>query len=291
MSDEPLAPEPVRGSAGKNSLLIGGIAFVGGIAATAAALQLWGTMGPEPVPEPTPVATTIEAPPFVRPPLPPGTDMATLNAREQELAARLDQLDARLREVDSGSRVASAHATRAEQLMVAFAARRTIERGQPLNYLEPQLRARFGEKHGDAVAAILRAGEEPVTLEDLRLALDTIAPRLTSSPSDTLWAQARRLLTDLVVLRQAESPSPRTSDRLRRARRSLDQGQVEAALAEVVHMPGAANAESWVSAARRYIAARKGLAEIEKAALEAPTPVPAGAAAAPPLSAVQPVRI
>lgn len=279
---EPIAPEPVRGSAGKNSLLVGGLAFVGGVAATAAALHFWG--GPEPTQPivPATVPTTIEAPAPVRPTLPPGTDIATLNAREQELAARLDQLDARLREVDGGSRLAAAHATRAEQLMVAFAARRTVERGQPLGYLEPQLRARFGEKHGDAVAAILHAGAEPVTLEDLRLALDTIAPRLTTSPSDTMWGQARRLLADLVVVRKAESPSPRTSDRMRRARRALDQGQVEAALAEVVHMPGASNAESWVSAARRYIAARKGLTEIEKASLEAPNAVPAAAAATTP---------
>lgn len=273
MSDEPRAPEPVPGLARNNSLLIGAIAFVGGIAVTAGAIHYWPGSGLQPLVSPTP-AVTAEAPPQPAP-LPPGTDMATLSAREQELAARLDQLDLRLRQVDGSARTASAYATRAERLMLAFAVRRAIERGQPLGYLEPQLRQRFGETHGEAVGAIVRAAAEPVTLEDLRLALDTIAPRLTSGPSDSFWAHARRLLTDLVVLRQAESPSPRTSDRLRRARMALDHGQVEAALAEVVHLPGAANAENWVAAARRYIDARKGLAEIEKAALEAPPPVPA----------------
>jgi len=275
MSDEPLAPEPSAGGARNNGLLVGGVAFLGGIAATALALQLWSGPATQPTPESRPPTTLVQDQQPVVPPLPPGTDMATLNAREQELAARLDQLDLRLREVDGRARTASDYATRAERLMLAFAVRRMIERGQPLGYLEPRLRARFGEDHGEAVSAIVGAAADPVTLEDLRLALDTLAPRLTSGPSDSLWAQVRRMLGDLVVLRQAESPSPRTSDRLRRARRALDQGQVEAALAEVVHMPGASTAESWVGAARRYVAARKGLVEIEKAALETPAPAPA----------------
>ncbi|MBL7507879.1 hypothetical protein INQ20_26580, partial [Escherichia coli] len=55
-----------------------------------------------------------------------------------------------------------------------------------------------------------------------------------------------------------------------RARRALDRGDVEAALAEVAHMPGVAVAESWTGAARRYVAARAGLAEIERAAMDVP---------------------
>ena len=86
------------------------------------------------------------------------------------------------------------------------------------------------------------------------------------------------MLGDLVVLRSVDSPSPRPSDRLNRARRALDAGDAEAALAEVAHMPGAANAESWTSAAKRYVAARHALTEIERAAMETPpaAPAPAG---------------
>ncbi|MEI9927645.1 MAG: hypothetical protein WDN44_07975 [Sphingomonas sp.] len=165
--------------------------------------------------------------------------------------------------------------------MIAFTVRRSIERGLPLGPLEAQLRRRFGEKHGDAVATIVQAASQPVTLEDLRQALDTIAPRLSSAPDDSLWTWVRRLLSDLVVLRQGESPSPRPADRLRRARRALDGGQVEAALAEIARMPGAANAASWVTAAKRYITARTALREVELAAMETPptppvTPAPAG---------------
>jgi hypothetical protein len=147
--------------------------------------------------------------------------------------------------------------------------------------VETSLRVRFGESEGESVAAILRAAAEPVTLEDLRQALGNIAPRLLAGGDESWWNHIRRLLGDLIVLRPADAPSPRPADRLRRARRMLDEGQVEAALAEVAHMPGFTGAGSWASAARRYIDAQRGLARIEQTAIQsaaAPqaTPQPAG---------------
>ncbi|MET0308852.1 MAG: hypothetical protein ABW023_09115 [Sphingomonas sp.] len=271
MSDEPLAPQsPLR-----NRILIGGLGFLGGVALTAGLIQLTGVppFGPQPAtntPKPGP-----EQPAAAVPALPPGTDMATLNARETELAGKLDQLEQRIADSNGSARNAASYATQAERLMIAFSVRRAIERGQPLGSLENQLRARFGELHGEAVAAIVAAAAQPVTLEDLRLALDTIAPRLVSDPNDSLWARFRGFIGDMVVVRQAAVPSPRTSDRLRRARRALDQGDVEASLAEVAHLPGATNAESWTGAARRYLAARNGLNEIERAAVETAPAQPA----------------
>jgi hypothetical protein len=279
MSDEPLAPEPTRGTEPRSPYLFGGLAFAGGIAVTAAAFQLAGGIG---APRPAPTPATVEAPqpqPSPAAALPPVNDLATLGAREQELAGRLDQLALRLSDIDGSARNAASYATRAERLLIAAAARRTLERGQPLGQLEAQLRQRFSEARPEAVAMILHASAEPVTLGDLRLALETIAPRLASGADDSMWMSVRRLVSDLVVLRQASSPSPRTADRLRRARLALDQGDVEAALAEVVHMPGVASAESWIVAARRYIAARQGLLEIERAALEVPAPAPSPAEA------------
>lgn len=279
MSDEPLAPpEPTRGPETRTPYLIGGLAFVGGVAVTAAAFQLGGAGGvPRPVPSLVPVET-VQTEPNRAAALPAGTDVATLSAREQELAGRLDQLELRLRDISGSARNASNYASRAEQLMIAAGVRRALERGQPLGPLEGQLRQRFAEDHGEAVSRILHASAEPVTLGDLRLALEAIRPRLASGADDSMWMSARRLLSDLVVLRQAESPSPRTSDRMRRARLALDRGDVETALAEVVHMPGVASAESWVTAAKRYIAAREGLLEIERAALAAPAATPPAAA-------------
>lgn len=274
MSDETFAPAAPRVPWWRSASLIGTIAFAGGIGVTIGAVGLAGGLSPRaPAPAPLP-SPTAGAQPAI-PALPPGTDLATLGARETQLAGKLDQIELRLRDADSSARNAASYATRAERMMIVLATRRALERGQPLGPLEGQLKQRFGERDGDAVAAILRAAAQPVTLEDLRLALDTLGPRLANDPSDSLWNRVRRMLGNLVVLRQADTPSPLPAERLRRARRALDRGDVEAALAEVAHMPGVAVAESWTSAARRYVAARTGLAEIERAAMDAP---PANAA-------------
>ena len=271
MSDETFAPAAPRVPWWRSASLIGTIAFAGGIGVTIGAVGLAGGLSPRaPAPAPLP-SPNASAQPAI-PALPPGTDLATLSARETQLAGKLDQIELRLRDADGSARNAASYATRAERMMIVLATRRALERGQPLGPLEGQLQQRFGEHDGDAVAAILRAAAQPVTLEDLRLALDTLGPRLANDPSDSLWNRVRRMLGNLVVLRQADTPSPLPAERLRRARRALDRGDVEAALAEVAHMPGVAVAESWTSAARRYVAARTGLAEIERAAMDVPSP-------------------
>jgi hypothetical protein len=269
MSDETLAPQP-RVPWWRSASLIGTIAFTAGIGVSIGAVGLAGGFSPRvaaPAPLPAPASVTVPA-------LPPGTDLATLAARETMLAGKLDQIELRIRDSDASSRGAAAYATRAERILVAFATRRSIERGQPLGPLEGQLKQRFGERNGESVAAILRAAAQPVTLEDLRLAMDTLAVRLANDPNDSLWSKVRRMLGNLVVLRQADTPSPLPAERLRRARRALDRGDVEAALAEVAHMPGVSSAESWTAAARRYVAARVALADIERAAMDTPPPAP-----------------
>jgi hypothetical protein len=167
--------------------------------------------------------------------------------------------------------------------LVAFAARRALDRGLGLGYIEEQLRLRFGSVQPRAVATVIQASREPVTLEDLRMGIEAIAPQLvTGAPSDGWAASFKRELSNLIVLRREGTPSPRPADRLERARRMLAGGQVEGALAEVARLPGATNAENWTSAARRYIDARKALDVIETAAIlgQGSTAMP-GAPAAP----------
>lgn len=290
MSDEPLAPEPVRTPGpNRNRLITGGLSFLAGVALTAGAIELAGpyrAAAPAPT-TPAPAPQPVKLPPPV---LPPATDVATLDARESALAARLDALELQLRQADESARNAAVYSTQAERLMVAAAVRRAIERGQPLGSLEQQLRARFGAAHGEAVGAIVAAAADPLTLEDLRLALDTIAPRLGTGPDDGVWERFRAYVADLFVLRQADMPSPRPADRLRRARRALAEGNVEAAIAEIAHMPGVANAQGWTSAATRYVKARKALDEIEKAAAATPPKPPVVAQAPAPAPAPETPR-
>jgi hypothetical protein len=197
----------------------------------------------------------------------PALDPAALASREATLAGQLTALEARTAAVTSDAGAAAMQAGRAEGLLVAVAAGRALDRGVGLGYLEEQLRNRFGTTQPRAVAAVTDAARQPVTLEDLRQGLDAIAPDLATVSSDGWLASLRRELGGLVVLRQAGTPSPRPADRLARARRLLDSGQVEAARAEIARLPGAGDAGNWMTAAERYINTRRALDVIESAAL------------------------
>lgn len=270
-----VAPSPRRAS--RAIWLVALLAFAVGIVAMYAllpAIERWRSPPPAavaapvaPAPPPTVAAPTITtaAP----------TTIETLAAREAVLDAQLRQLEARMAAIDAASRTASGYATRAEGMMIAFAVRRALDRGMALGYVEGQLRERFGADEPQAVNTILAAAQAPVTREDLRLALDTIAPELTGgSTRDGVFKAIGRELSNLVVLRRESTPSPRPADRLTRARRLIDAGNVEAALAEVARMPGAADATSWITAAKRYIDARRALGAIELAAINGRTRAP-----------------
>ena len=194
-------------------------------------------------------------------------DPATLAVREGVLAGQLAALEARTAAITADALAAGGQAGRAEAVLVAAAIRRAIDRGLPLGYLEPQLRARFGPVQPQAVQLVVDAAHQPVTLEDLRQGLDAIGPDLTTGAGEGWWTGIRRQLGSLVVLREAGTPSPLPADRLHRAERLLDGGQVEAARAEVARLPGAGDASKWLDAARRYALTRQALEALEATAL------------------------
>ena len=81
------------------------------------------------------------------------------------------------------------------------------------------------------------------------------------------WAGFRRELGSIVSFHRTDSPSPQPQARYDRALARLEAGEVDAALAETMRLPGAAHASDWVARARRYIAAHRALDEIESSAL------------------------
>lgn len=208
----------------------------------------------------------------------PMIDLDALSSRETALTARIAELEQRTARVDAEAQAASGYATRSENMLVAFAARRALDRGLALGYVEDQLRARFGTTQPRSVAAILQAAREPVTVAELRAGLDGIAPELITGQASSGWlASLKRELTNLIVIHRADTPSPLPVDRLARARQMLEGGKIEAALAEVARMPGAAQASRWTGAARRYIGVRQALDTIEAAAITGqanPTDIP-----------------
>lgn len=189
------------------------------------------------------------------------------------LAARVADLESRLSRITLETASASGNASRAEGLLIAFAARRALDRGLSLGYLDGQLRLRFGDDQPNAVKTIIETSRDPVTLEQLRTELDALAPQLVGrngKGSGSLWTGIRRELGELFVVRPAGTQSTRASERIDRARRYLAGGVVDRAIAEVEAMPGAEVAAEWLIDARRYHEARRALDLIETAAILEP---------------------
>ncbi|HVL77815.1 MAG TPA: hypothetical protein VM346_00855 [Sphingomicrobium sp.] len=204
-----------------------------------------------------------------RPPIPtPSPTAAAAEAGVAANAGRIAELEARLARVENATERAEGSAGRADALLIAFAVRRSVERGVALGYLEPLLVNRFGAQHPRAVATIVTGSRSPVRLNELIAEYENLGPVLRSGgPQERWWASFRRELGSLVEVHRADQPATRPEARYNRALARLHAGEVHAALAETMRMPGAANAEEWIAKARRYNALRSALDEIESSAL------------------------
>lgn len=182
--------------------------------------------------------------------------------------ARIAGLEARLGQVENATERAEGFAGRADALVVAFAARRAIDRGVALGYLEQLLVDRFGAQHQSAVATIVTASRQPVRLNDLITEYEALGPDLRrGGPQESWWAGVRREFGSLVEVHRSDRPGANPDTRYNRALQRLSTGDVDQALAETMRLPGAARAGDWVAKARRYVAAHRALDEIESAAL------------------------
>lgn len=255
-------------------MLLPTIAFIAGLAAMGWLLTKWDTaaayLGIQPPPPPARVVTRTV--PVATPPMPvTGSGEAQTLIIDPEVSRRVNELEERVGEIDNQSRAAVGNADRAEGLLVAFAARRALDRGVPLGYIEGLLRRRFGDSQRQAVATIITAARQPVTLDELQEGLQDVGPELTGvGPDQNWWNALKAELSGIITVRKAGTPSTMPAERLRRATRRLEAGQVDVALAEVLRMPGQANAAEWIANARRYVAARRALDTIETAALLEP---------------------
>ena len=184
---------------------------------------------------------------------------------------RLALMEERMSRLDLKAEAASGNAARAEALLVAFAVRRKIDSGQPLGYLEDQLRLRFGDAQPNAVQTIIASAKQPVTLDQLVAQLVASSPALVSAPqNEDAWTFVKRELSNLVVLRRQTTPSPVPENRVERARLMLASGKVDEAVAEVERLPGAPAARGWIDAARRYSETQRALDLIETTAMLEP---------------------
>ena len=182
--------------------------------------------------------------------------------------ARITALENRLARVENATQRAEGSAGRADALVVAFAARRAIDRGVALGYLENLLLQRFGAQHQAAVATIITNSHQPVRLNDLIAQYETLGPDLRRGGlEDNWWTNFKRELGSLVEVHRADRPAVNSEARYQRALQRLSSGDVDQALAETMRLPGASRATDWTNKARRYVAAHRALDEIESAAL------------------------
>lgn len=213
---------------------------------------------------PTPSATTSEA----------AQQAAQAVERVEEQTGGLDQrlaaAEQRIARLDLQAEAAFGNAARAEGLLIAFSARRALDRGNELGFLADQLRLRFGDAMPNAVQTVIAFGRQPVTIDQLIARLDGLAPGLAQSDRRLSWGQITRELGQLFVVRSESTPSPQPRLRLERARLFLQSGRAREAVAEVRNLPGATSAGAWIRDAERYAAAHDALDLIETAAVLEP---------------------
>lgn len=185
------------------------------------------------------------------------------------LDQRIAAAEQRIARIDLQTQAASGNAARAEALLIAFATRRVIERGDELGYLADQLRLRFGDERPNAVSTIITfARSNPrIRLDQLILRLDGLAPQLTQNEDGFSFENLANEFQQLFVIRRESTPSALPERRLERARFAMEQGRYQNAIDEVKALPGAAKAEAWISDAESFRDVMIALENIETAAV------------------------
>jgi hypothetical protein len=220
--------------------------FIGGALITGWAIKQYDLFGSEAVVVASPAPTSVQSERLIAPP-----------------------------PIDDSSALAPGNSARTEGMLIASAARRAIDAGQPLGYVSDQLRLRFGGSQPQNVATLLSASARPVTLANLQSDLESIGDLLLSrSKSTGLLLRIQREMNELFVLRKEGTLSTAPSQRLLRAKKHAANGNIAAAISEVQKMPGAARGLDWLTKAGSYVSAHKALDAIERAAATAPEALP-----------------
>lgn len=250
----------------RSLFLLFSLAFLAGIGAMGWGLSRWegarqwlfGTAAPENAPAlaSLPGSKAVQLPaPIVSSP---------------DLSARMADLESRMARIEAAgaAAVGGGNSTRAEALLVSFAARRALDRGLELGYVEGLLTQRFGATQPRAVASIIAAARHPVTLEQLHGGLDAIAPALAGNgPDEDWWSQFKHGLAGVFVVRQAGTIPTDPQSRIDRASKMIEIGRVDLALAEIARLPNRNKASDWMIMARRYVEAHRALDLLEAAAI------------------------
>jgi hypothetical protein len=286
--DQPNPAGRTRSSDSRLTLALILLAFVGGLASMAWVMTHWDLGWSPPQSEAAfPADDNAAAAPANEATLPPPAAAdrtadpqaaampAPVPVTPEVLDARAADLEQRIMRVSVAAQAASGYANRAEAIMVAFAARRALDAGAPLGYLEGQLRVLFSEAQPKAVATIVNAANEPVTVNKLRAGLEDIHVSLDKGPANQgWWASVVHALGSMAEIRHASEPVAEPEQRLAQARRAVEAGQIEDAITQVAALPAQPAIAQWLEQARRYNEAHRALDVIEAAAILEPRTAP-----------------
>lgn len=227
-----------------------------------------------------PAPSTTPLLPLASSPAPAASAVAQpdLPPEAEALGTRLALLEQRLAQLDLRAEAAAGNATRAEGLLIAFAVRRTLERGQPLGDLEGQLRLRFAGAQPAAVGKVIELARQPVTLDGLIGELDRLTPKLSGEPEgEGGWDRIKREIGGLFTIHSEEASAIDPAAQIARAKLLLRTGQTAKARELISRLPGNAAARDWLGAATRYESAQAALDLLEVAALKEPRELKDGA--------------
>lgn len=184
---------------------------------------------------------------------------------------RLAMIEDRMSRIDLQTNAAAGNAGRAEGLLIAFAARRMVDRGEPLGHVADQLRLRFMNAQPRAVQTVVDFAANPITIDALSARLEALSPDLTTNTANqSLWERTRREIRSLFVVRRDSAALANPTARIERARLMLTARRMDSAIGEVQRLPGAAAADTWIADARRYEAVQKALDLLETTAMLEP---------------------
>ncbi len=195
---------------------------------------------------------------------------STLNSASQTssaMAERIAELEARLAraEAKTSASVSPISSNPINGLVLAFAARRALERGLPLGPVEDELVSYFGTTQPQLVAAIASAARQPISLEELQSELRALAPSLAGSEAGW-WERLSHNLASLVSVRKFDQKSTNPQSLFGEAVAALDAGKVDVAIDTVSSLPEREVAHSWLEKAKRFQAAEKALTNLEASA-------------------------
>jgi hypothetical protein len=194
------------------------------------------------------------------------------------LETRLALLEERFSRIDFEADAASGNAARAEGLLIAVAARRMIERGEPLGFVADQLRLRFADAQPQAVETIIQFAGDPVTVDELGARLEALTPDLTDNSQNlNFWQRTRQEVVSLFRVRSDSPTLLAPQARIDRARLMLSARRIRTAIDEVERLPGAEAANTWIGDARRFQDAHRALDLIETTAMLEPRRLKDGA--------------